>query len=511
MKNYLLAHDLGTSGDKATLFTTEGKLVQSVTAPYGTRYFNTNWSEQDPEDWWNAVCATTQSLASRVGPREIAAICFSGQMSGCLCVDGKGRPLRPAIIYSDQRAVAECDSILRQIDPVEFYRITGHRASASYTVEKLMWIKEHEPEVYARTRAVLHAKDYVNFRLTGVMASEYSDGSGTNVMDLNARQWSPTIVAITGIDGEKLPALKASTDVVGELTAEAAKALSLAPGVPVVAGGGDGVCAGVGVGSVKPGITYNYLGSSSWIATTTEKPIFDDTMRTFVFAHAVPGYVHPCGAMQTAGSSYAWVKNQICTLEKTRSEESGTSPYDLINAEIEKSPPGANGLIFLPYLLGERTPRWNPDAKGALIGLTLQHTRSDVLRAVMEGITLNLSIILDIFRTQVPIREVTVIGGGVKGEVWRRIMADIYQADVLRPNYLEEATSMGAAIIGGVGCGVFKSFDVADRFIQVVDRTRPDAGRAALYAEAKKLLDESYAALEPLFPRFAPRGQPIRP
>jgi len=506
MKDYLLAHDLGTSGDKATLFTTEGTLVRSVTAPYGTRYFNSNWSEQDPEEWWKAVCATTQSLASRIQPHDIAAICFSGQMSGCLCVDKEGRPLRPAIIYSDQRSVEECRAILQRIDPLEFYRITGHRASASYSVEKLMWVKAHEPEVYAKTRAMLHAKDYVNFRLTGVLASEYSDGSGTNVMDLNARRWSEKLVAITGIDGEKLPPLKASTDVVGTLTVDAAASLGLVPGIPVVAGGGDGVCAGVGVGSVRPGTTYNYLGSSAWIATTTEKPIYDHAMRTFVFAHAVPGYVHPCGAMQTAGSSYAWFKNEICTKEKAASQETGQNPYDLLNAEIEKSPPGANGLIFMPYLLGERSPRWNPDAKGALIGLTLQHTRSDVLRAVMEGVTLNLSIILDIFRAQVPIREVTVIGGGVKGEVWRRIMADVYQADVLRPNYLEEATSMGAAIIGGVGCGVFKSFDVADRFIQVVDRTRPDPARAPLYAEARKLLDESYAVLEPLFPRFSRQG-----
>jgi len=506
MKRYLLAHDLGTSGNKATLFTTEGKLVRSVTSPYGTRYFNTNWSEQDPEDWWKAVCESTQSLAAEIDAREVAGICFSGQMMGCLCVDREGRPLRPAILYSDQRAVAECDSILQHIDPMDFYRITGHRASASYSVEKLMWVMKHEPEVYARTRKMLHAKDYINFRLTGVMASEHSDGSGTNAMDLNTRRWSEKIVKITGIDGEKLPDLKASTDVIGELTAEAAKAIGLVPGIPVVAGGGDGVCAGVGVGSVKPGTTYNYLGSSSWIATTTEKPIYDPAMRTFIWAHAVPGFVHPCGTMQTAGSSYAWLKNEICTLEKAFGSEMGMSPYDLINKEIEKSPPGANGIIFLPYLLGERTPRWNPDAKGAFIGLTLEHTRADVLRAVMEGVTLNLSIILDIFRTQIPIREITVIGGGAKGEVWRRIMADVYQADIVRPNYLEEATSMGAAIIGGVGCGVFKSFDVADRFIQTVDRTTPDAARAGTYAEAKKLLNESYDALAPLFKRFARRA-----
>jgi xylulokinase len=506
MKRYLLAHDLGTTGNKATLFTVEGALVKSVTVSYGARYFNNNWSEQDPADWWNAVCESTRALVEGIDTGELASICFSGQMMGCLCVDREGRPLRPSILYSDQRAVKECDAILSKIDAREFYRITGHRASPSYSAEKLMWVKANEPDVYARTHRMLHAKDYLNFRLTGVMASEYSDASGTNLLDLNTLRWSEKLVGITGIDGEKLPALKASTDIVGELTTAAAREMGLRPGIPVVAGGGDGVCAGVGVGSVKPGITYNYLGSSSWIATTTREPIYDEQMRTFVWAHAVPGYVHPCGTMQTAGGSYAWLKNEICTLEKETAAKSGANVYELINQQIASSPPGANGLVFLPYLMGERTPRWNPDAKGAIIGLTLGHTRADVLRAVMEGITLNLSIILDIFRTRTSIPEITVIGGGAKGEVWRRIMADVYQADILKPNYLEEATSMGAAIIGGVGCGVFKDFDVAAKFITIEDRVRADAGTAAVYADAKALLNDSYDSLAPLFPRFGKKA-----
>ena len=505
MSRYILAHDLGTSGNKATLFTTEGRMVGSVTVPYDTHYFNNNWSEQEPEDWWRAVCSSTKALVQDVDARQIAVIAFSGQMMGCLCVDRDGRPLRPAILYSDQRAVKECSAILAQIDPREFYRTTGHRASASYSVEKLMWVKDHEPQVYAKTYKMLHAKDYLNFRLTGVMATEYSDASGTNVLDLNTLRWSEKIVRAAGIDGEMLPTLKASTDVIGTLTPTSAVALGLPAGIPVAAGGGDGVCAGVGVGSVKPGITYNYLGSSSWIATTTKQPIYDEQMRTFVWAHAVPGFVHPCGTMQTAGSAYAWLKNEICTMEKAAASGGGGNPYELINREIEKSPPGANGLVFLPYMLGERSPRWNPDAKGALLGLTLEHTRADVLRAVMEGVTLNLSIILDIFRAQIPIREITVIGGGAKGAVWRKIMADVYQADILRPNYLEEATSMGAAIIGGVGCGVFKDFDVAGRFIEMTDTTRPDPALQSVYQETKSLLNDSYDALAPLFPRFGKR------
>ena len=506
MKNYLLAHDLGTSGNKATLFSTSGELLRSVTVPYDTRYFNNNWAEQDPEDWWRAVCESTRALvAGGIDPQGIAAIAFSGQMMGCVCVDRSGEVLRPAILYCDQRAASECEAILQKIDAWDFYRITGHRASPSYSVEKLMWVMGHEPELYAKTFKMLHAKDYLNFRLTGVMATDYSDASGTNLLDLNSRRWSDTLVAVTGIDGDKLPQLRASTDVVGELTPGAAAALGIAPGIPVVAGAGDGVCAGVGAGSVRPGMTYNYLGSSSWIATTTEEPIYDESMRTFVWAHAVPGYVHPCGTSQTAGSSYEWLKNEIGTLEKACAAELGLNPYELMNRQVESSPPGANGIIFLPYLLGERTPRWNPDAKGAFIGLTLEHSRADLLRAVLEGVTLNLSIILDIFRERVAIDQVTVIGGGAKGDVWRKIMADIYEAQIVKLNYLEEATSMGAAIIGGVGCGVFDSFEVIDRFIKPTDRTQPDPANAGVYREAKALLNESYECLAPLFPRFGKR------
>ncbi|HUZ17338.1 MAG TPA: xylulokinase [Spirochaetia bacterium] len=506
MKRYLLAHDLGTSGNKATLFTVDGELLRSASVPYDTHYFNNNWAEQNPEDWWRAIVESTRAVAENIDPGEIAVIAVSGQMMGCLCVDEAGKPLRPAILYSDQRAVEECSALTEAVGAKELYRITGHRPSASYSIEKLMWVRDHEPEIYARTCKMLHAKDFVNYRLTGVMASEYSDASGTNAMDLLARRWSGPILDAAGIDKEKLPNLVSSTDVIGELTPTAAREIGLTPGIPVVAGAGDGVCAAVGVGSVKPGITYNYLGSSSWIATTTVEPIFDDAMRTFVWAHAVPGYVHPCGTMQTAGSALSWLKNEMGALERAAARETGLSPYDLLARQIEKSPPGANGLIFLPYLLGERTPRWNPDAKGALVGLTLEHTRADVLRAVMEGVTLNLSYILEIFRERIPIREITVIGGGAKGEVWRRIMADVYQAEILRPNYLEEATSMGAAIIGGVGCGAFDTFDVAGRFTKVVDRTLPDPTKASVYARSAQLLNDTYDALKPLFARFGKQG-----
>jgi xylulokinase len=503
MKRYLLAHDLGTSGNKATLFTVYGDLVASKTYPYGTKFFNNNWAEQNPANWWEAVCHSTKELIQDIDVDEIAVVCFSGQMMGCLCVDQNGTPLKNSIIYCDQRATEETEAILEKIDGKEFYKITGHRASASYSVEKLMWVKNNESDIYKNTYKMLHAKDYINFKLTGKMVTEFTDASGTNVFDLNTNTWSERLIDITGIDSDKLPEARESTYVIGELTKEAAEATGLKAGIPVVAGAGDGLCAAVGVGSVKPGVTYNYLGSSSWIATTTETPIYDEQMRTFVWSHAVSGYVHPCGTMQTACASYNWLKNEICKIETEEAEKQGISPYVIINRKIVQSPPGANSIIFLPYLLGERTPRWNPKARGAYIGLNLEHKREDILRATLEGVSFNLSIILDIFREQVAISDIVVIGGGAKGEIWRQIMADIYDANILKPNYLEEATSMGAAIIGGVGAGVFKDFDVIDRFIKIESTQRPNKENQKIYRKMKPIFEKCYQSLVDVYEDLA--------
>lgn len=503
MTQYLLAHDLGTSGNKATLFTLDGRMAASETEPYETHYFHTNWAEQDPADWWRAVERSSQRLLRGVDPGEIAAVALSGQMMGCLCVDAAGRPLRPSIIYCDQRAVEQTDRILERIEPAEFYRITGHRASPSYSIEKLAWLKDNEPEVYAQTHKMLNAKDYINYRLTGVMATDPSDASGTNAFDLDTYQWSAEIVEAAGIDGEKLPELKQSTDVLGTVTRQAAVETGLKKGTPVVVGGGDGVCAGVGVGCVKPGIAYNYVGSSSWIALTTEKPVRDEKMRTMSWAHAVPGCLQPSGTMQTAGAAFNWLKNEICKSEAEQAQARGESPYEAIDRVIETAPPGSHGLLFLPYLLGERSPRWNPKAKGAFVGLTLAHTRADVLRSVLEGITYNLEIILAIFRKEIEIESMIVIGGGAKGAIWRQMMADVYDLEVRKPNYLEEATSMGAAILAGIGAGVFDGFDAIDRFITIEAVHTPDPVARQRYLELMPIFERCYHGLHETYELLA--------
>jgi xylulokinase len=502
MKRYLLAHDLGTSGNKATLFTLDGELVDSKLSAYPTDYSHDNWAEQDPRKWWNAVCESTRALLKGHDAKEVAAVSFSGQMMGCLCVDAEGVPLRNSIIYSDQRAETQTQRLAGRLSPLEIYRITGHRISPSYSVEKLMWVKDNEPEIYARTFKMLNAKDYMNFKLTGQMRTDHNDASGTNAFDISSRQWSDRVLDAAEIDPRKLPLAVESINVIGEVTRAAAEETGLAAGTPVVAGAGDGGCATVGAGSVAPGVTYNYLGSSSWISTTTREPIFDDSQRTFTWVHPVPGFYQPCGTMQTAGSAYSWLKQEICTKETQDAETRGLDVFELMNEAVEKSPPGANGVIFLPYLLGERSPRWNPRAKGAWIGLKLETRREDILRSVLEGVSLNLEIILAIMRKFVSIGEITLIGGGAKGKLWRQMLADVFGIPVLVPHYLEEATSMGAAIIGGVGVGSFKDFGAVKQFITIDETVTPRADVSATYQALKPVFDECYQRLEPVFERM---------
>ena len=429
---YILAHDLGTSGNKATLFSEEGSLIGSTVFSYPTNYFQETWAEQDPRDWWQAVCETSQSLirSTKIDKRDIAAVSFSGQMMGCLCVDKAGNPLRKSIIWADQRAQEQQAALDRKISLRDYYHIAGHRNSASYGIQKLMWVRDNEPDIYRNTYKTLNAKDYIVFKLTDKFYTEPTDATSNACLDLQTLSWSERILRDAGIAIEKMPEIVPSIHVAGGVTKSAAEACGLQEGTPVVMGGGDGVCANVGAGSVKPGQTFSYIGSSAWIAATSTEPVFDEQMRTVTWAHIVPGMYAPNGTMQSAGGSVAWLKNQICKAETMEAKETGVSAYELIDRQIEQSPIGANGVVFLPYLLGERAPRWNVDARGAFLGVKMENERRDILRAVLEGVTLNLDIILEILRQSIDISEILVIGGGAKSSVWRQMMADIYNASI---------------------------------------------------------------------------------
>ncbi len=499
MGKYIIAHDLGTSGNKATLYSLEGKLIKSTVFHYDLITGENNVAEQKADDWWKAVCETTKSLLEGINNTDVAAVSFSGQMMGCLCVNDKGEPLYNALIWADMRS-AEQESVIRNnIGELEFYKITGHRISSSYSLTKLMWIKENEPEVYKNTYKMLNAKDYIIYKLTGRFVTEPSDASSTCFMDLNTLKWSDKIFDIAGIDKQKMPDIIPSVDVAGTVTKEAATLCGLVEGTPVVCGGGDGCCAAVGTGVVKEGVANCCLGTSSWISLATKKPIYDENMSTFNFAHIVPGYIMPCGTMQTGGGALSWTVNCMFDgYEKDKNEI-----YSLVNEEVSKSPLGAKKLLFLPYLIGERSPRWNDKAKGTFTGLTLNHNRGDILRSVMEGVGYNLDIILNSFKNSGSfIDNLILIGGGARNKVWQQILADIFGVSVLVPNYLEEATSMGAAITAGVGIGTFKSFDAVNKFIKITEENKPDLSKNEKYAEMKKLFDEAYYSLANVFEKM---------
>jgi xylulokinase len=503
MGKLIIAHDLGTTGNKATLFGPEGECLASSFFGYETFYPDALSVEQDPEEYWRAVVFSTRALLekARVKKEDIGVVSFSGQMMGALPVDERGEPLDRIIIWADRRGVKEVEWVRERIADEEIYRITGHRLSPNYSLAKILWFRNHRPEVYRKARKFLLAKDFVVFRLTEQWATDFSDASGTNLFDITEERWSSKILEAVGIEEEKLPPVFPSFTVVGEVTKNAAEEVGLLPGTPVVIGGGDGACAACGAGVVEEGQAYNYLGSSSWIALASRKPFYDPQMRTFTFHHLAPGLFMPTGTMQAAGGSYQWCRDALCGEEVKVAEKLGVSPYVLMDLEAQKVPAGSEGLLFLPYLLGERAPWWNPHARGVFIGLTPRHQKAHMIRAVLEGVSLNLRIILDAFREQgLRIANMRIIGGGARGDFWAQMLADVFGLEVLRPVYREEATSLGAAICGGVGIGLYRGIEVARELVKIRDRFVPREEEKKVYDEMYPVFVRSYLALQEVFP-----------
>jgi xylulokinase len=496
----ILAHDLGTTGDKATLFdAVTGAVIASVFEAFSTAYPQPNWAEQDPADWRRALYLGTRRLLEQasaqgdVTPGDIAVVSFSGTMNGALAVDADGIPLRPAILWADQRGIAEAQLLAERCGEAQVYRTTGTRITPSCSAAKFLWIQRHQPEIYDRTHLFLQVKDYAAFLLTGVAASDFSDASNTNLFDLAARAWSTDLVAASGLGPAKLPPLFPSTTVIGHVTAEAAALTGLLAGTPVVIGGGDGACATVGAGAVHPGDAYINVGSSAWLAVTARRPLLDPEMRTFNLAHLDPELVMALGSMQAAGGAFDWLERLL------RGDAEGDL-HDELSLTAASVPPGADGLLFLPYLLGERSPYWNPQARGAFVGLTMTHGRPEMARAVLEGVALNLRLILDALQAQeIKIPVMRLIGGGARSRLWRQILADVLGMPILLPELVTEATSLGAAVAGGVGVGIFDSFAATDRFIHVAEAARPEASAQAHYAELAPLYRAAYRGLEPIF------------
>ncbi len=507
MATLILAHDIGTTGDKATLFRGDGTLVASSFAAYPTTYPRPGWAEQAPAGYWSAFCLSTRSLLASSGttPAEVAVVAFSGTMMAALPVLRDGTPLRDSIIWADQRATAQAARIAERVSPERVYAITGHRLSASYSAAKMMWIRDNEPDIFRRAAAFIHTKDFLVLMLTGRICTDVSDATGMNLLDIRSQEWSAEMLEATGMPAGILPEILESSAVAGKVTAAAAAECGLAAGTPVVPGGGDGACATCGSGVVRDGDVYLSLGTSTWLGSASRTPLLDPKMRTVTYGHLRKGLYYLCGSMQAGGGSLKWFAHTLgCELPDAGGSAAGAEDPDPLGREAREAPQGCEGLLFLPYLMGERSPWWNSAARACFVGLTMRHTRAHMLRAVMEGVAHNMGIIAEAFAEQgLRFGEVRIIGGGARSATWRQIFADVLERPVSTLNFMEEAASIGAAIAGGVGVGIFAGIEDAARIVRVAETTAPREESFAGYRGARAVFVRAYEQLVPVFDMIA--------
>lgn len=503
---FILVHDLGTGGDKAVLVDSDQGLVASAFASYKTKYLRPMVVEQDPNQWWKAVCESTQLIISRsrIPPKAVGVVTFSGQMMGCLPISEKGQPLHNAIIWADQRATDEAQTLVREVGLKETYRITGQRISPAHSAPKIMWLAINKPELYKQTYKFLQAKDYIAYKFTGNYVTDFSDACGTGLFDIHRKCWSEKLLQSAAIDPRKLPQVFPSTQIVGEITPKAADETGLAPGTPVVIGGGDGVCAAAGAGAIEEHITHVYLGSSAWVGGAAHKPLLDPRMRIFTWVHLVPNLYSPNGTMHNAGSCLEWAKSNLGGVGRVATQPR-LSAYEILEKQASEVPPGAGGLLFLPYLMGERSPYWNPNARGAFLGLTEKHTSGHLFRAVLEGVAFNLRTIISIFtELGMKVEVVRLIGGGARSKLWTKILADVFSLPIETTSSPLEATALGAAMAGAVGAGLVGSFSLAsERFVRFNNVVEPDPIASQAYRGIYETFLEAYRALVPTFDSLA--------
>jgi len=490
----ILSHDLGTTGNKATLVDHDGHLVDSVTVPYDVDFGPGGKAEQDPEQWWNAVCVATRTLIEKlaIDSSSIDVVTFSGQMMGAVFVDARNAHVRPAIIWADTRATTQTAQLLDRVGMERAYAVTGHRLNPTYSLPKVAWVRDNEPEVFSRVDAVLLPKDYLVARLTGVRLTDPSDASGTTAFDQARGVWSAELIGAAGIDERLFQQIVPSTTIAGGVTAEASRDTGLAVGTPVVVGGGDGPMAALGAGVFDADSgAYAYLGSSSWVSVAAAQPLHDPEMRSMTFNHVIPGQFVPTATMQAGGASLQWIAGVLSPGREERYEE-------LLEAAV--APAAEDGLYFLPHLLGERSPYWNPRARAAFVGLQMHHGRGNMTRAVLEGVAFNLYSGLRAFTENgIAVSAVDAIGGAARASLLLRVFADVWGVPVSSKSLVDEATSVGASVVGGVGVGIFDGFEVATRQSEQRERREPDAERHDVYLARYDEFLDAYARLEPWF------------
>lgn len=503
---YLIGIDLGTSGTKTVLFNRLGEVIADATVEYPLYQERNGWAEQDPTDWWNATVETLNAVIAKgnIAPDQIKGIGISGQMHGLVMLDKDGRVLRRSIIWCDQRTADECEEITERIGKSRLIEITANPAMTGFTASKILWVRKHEPDIYAKCAHILLPKDYVRYMLTDEFATDVSDASGMQLLDVPNRCWSAEILNALEIDPKLLGKVYESPEITGRITVDAAQLTGLAVGTPVVGGAGDNAAAAVGTGVVRDGRAFTTLGTSGVVFAHTDNITIDPNGRVHTFCCAVPGAWHVMGVTQAAGLSLKWFRDNFCGAEVETAAAMGVDPYYLLDKEAERSPIGCRNLLYLPYLMGERTPHADPNCRGVFFGLSAVHTRADLLRAVMEGVAFSQRDSLEILRGMgINAAEMMACGGGGTSPLWRQMLADVYNCPVATVKS-KEGPALGAAILAGVGSGLYPSVQQAcDEMIHTNQPQLPIVENVPQYEKYYKIYTSLYPALKDNFTALA--------
>ena len=506
MPKFLLGVDIGTSGTKTVLFDECGATVASATVEYPLYQPKNGWAEQDADDWYNAAVSTIRTVMteSAIDPKDLVGIGLSGQMHGLVMLDNAGKVLRKSIIWCDGRTTAECEEITRLVGAERLIELTANPALPGFTAGKILWVRNNEPETYEKCAHILLPKDYIRYKLTGAFATEVSDASGMNLLDVKNRCWCDEVLEKLNIDKALLPKVYESPEVTGYVTAEIAALTGLAEGTPVVGGAGDNAAAAVGTGVVVDGSAFTTIGTSGVVFAHTSNVTIDPKGRVHTFCCAVPGCWHVMGVTQGAGLSLKWFRDNFCAEEMQTAKGMGVDPYYLMDKQAARVPIGANKLLYLPYLMGERTPHLDANCRGVFFGLSAIHTKYDMLRAVMEGVTYSLRDCMEILRGMgVMPEEMLACGGGGSSPLWRQMLADVYNCPVSTVSS-KEGPALGVAILAGVGGGLFKSVEEGClKLIRKKDAQLPDKAANAKYEPFYQTYRALYPALREQYAALA--------
>ena len=500
-KQYIMTCDAGTTGCKCSVFDLTGRALCAVKRGYTTDYPKPNWAEQDPSVILRAILDGIRELLAQVSPSDIACIGLSGTMNGCIPVDAGGRALYPNILHSDSRAWREVERMRQVISPLDFYHLTGNRLDHHFTLPKILWLRANRPDVYKRARWWLNTKDYLYAHLTGkVGVTDYSDASLTIALDIKKRAWAEDLLKEMGVDAGKMPAIRKGSDVSCGITKDIAEKTGLKEGTPVALGGGDGACAGRGAGLWAPGSAYCCIGSSAWVSQMTREPLLDERMRIFNYLDMDGEVNHTLGVIQTGAAAYDWA---VANLLRGEEAASGAD-YNRIENMARQVGPGAEGVMFLPTLMGERTPYWDANTRGCLMGFTLYHDQRHVARAVYEGVAFALNNVVKIMdECGEPIHQVMLIGGGARSGLWPDMLSSVFGVPIQVHMSPGEATSLGAAMAAGVGVGLFSSFEQAAKMVKARSQHAGNALQHEKYKQVYALYTQMYERLKPLFDGIA--------